>query len=99
MNRIPAFAAFCRGPSLNGSLSILSCDIIVRRENSHLSRGDEIAVLLGHSSNDVCGMTAKAPTELLTIEGREVTVTNPDKVLFPEAGHTKLDLVRYYLAV
>jgi bifunctional non-homologous end joining protein LigD len=31
--------------------------------------------------------------------GREVTVTNPDKVYFPEAGHTKLDLVRYYLSV
>lgn len=30
--------------------------------------------------------------------GREVTVTNPDKVIFP-AGTTKLDLVRYYLAV
>ena len=42
---------------------------------------------------------AKAPSELLTIDGREVAVTNPDKVLFPEAGHTKMDLVRYYLAV
>ena len=31
--------------------------------------------------------------------GREVTVTNPDKVYFPETGHTKLDLVRYYLSV
>jgi len=31
--------------------------------------------------------------------GREVLVSNPDKVLFPTAGHTKLDLVRYYLAV
>jgi DNA ligase D-like protein (predicted polymerase) len=31
--------------------------------------------------------------------GREVTVTNPDKVFFPRTGHTKLDLVRYYLAV
>src|SRR5215472_3808137 len=31
--------------------------------------------------------------------GREVVVTNPEKVYFPEAGHTKLDLVRYYLAV
>ncbi len=37
--------------------------------------------------------------EVLRIGGREVTVTNPDKVYFPEAGHTKLDLVRYYLAV
>jgi len=31
--------------------------------------------------------------------GREITVTNPEKVFFPELGLTKLDLVRYYLAV
>ena len=31
--------------------------------------------------------------------GREVTVTNPDKVFFPETGHTKIDLVNYYLKV
>jgi DNA ligase D len=31
--------------------------------------------------------------------GRELTVTSPDKVLFSERGETKLDLVRYYLAV
>jgi bifunctional non-homologous end joining protein LigD len=37
--------------------------------------------------------------EIVTVAGREVTVSNPGKVLFPEAGHTKLDLVRYYLAV
>ena len=37
--------------------------------------------------------------EVLRIDGREVTVTNPGKVYFPETGHTKLDLVRYYLAV
>src|SRR5690348_6642087 len=37
--------------------------------------------------------------EILEIEGREVTVTNPDKVFFPELGKTKMDLVRYYLAV
>jgi len=32
-------------------------------------------------------------------DGIAVTVTNPDKLLFPAVGHTKLDLVRYYLAV
>ena len=32
--------------------------------------------------------------EVLRIGGREVTVTNPRKVYFPETGHTKLDLVR-----
>ena len=28
-----------------------------------------------------------------------MSITNPQKVLFPRAGHTKLDLVRYYIAV
>src|SRR5687768_4701142 len=37
--------------------------------------------------------------ERLIVDGREVAVSNPGKVLFPEPGHTKLDLVRYYLAV
>jgi len=36
---------------------------------------------------------------VLEIEGREVTISNPDKVFFPRTGHTKLDLVNYYLAV
>jgi DNA ligase D-like protein (predicted polymerase) len=36
--------------------------------------------------------------EVLEVAGREVTITNPDKVFFPQAGVTKLDLVRYYLA-
>lgn len=36
---------------------------------------------------------------LLTVDGREIAISNPQKVLFPETGHTKLDLVRYYLAV
>src|SRR5215475_4654551 len=31
--------------------------------------------------------------------GREVAVSHSDKLLFPEPGYTKLDLVRYYLAV
>src|SRR5438270_425168 len=30
---------------------------------------------------------------------REVVITNPDKVFFPQAGYTKLDLAKYYLAV
>jgi DNA ligase D-like protein (predicted polymerase) len=33
------------------------------------------------------------------VEGKEISISNPRKVLFPKAGHTKLDLVRYYLAV
>jgi bifunctional non-homologous end joining protein LigD len=37
--------------------------------------------------------------EVLSCGAREVAITNPRKVLFPEAGVTKLDLARYYLAV
>jgi len=37
--------------------------------------------------------------EVFQIAGREVTVTNPQKVYFPQAGYTKLDLVLYYVAV
>jgi bifunctional non-homologous end joining protein LigD len=40
-----------------------------------------------------------ARKETLEIAGREVTISNPDKVFFPRVGLTKLDLVRYYLAV
>ena len=36
---------------------------------------------------------------MLELGGREVVITNPDKVVFPAAGYTKLDLVRYYLSV
>ena len=38
--------------------------------------------------------------EVLTVDGREVRVTHPDKLYFSrETKLTKLDLVRYYLAV
>src|SRR5574339_150803 len=37
--------------------------------------------------------------ETLDVAGRQVVISNPRKVLFPDAGYTKLDLVRYYLEV
>jgi DNA ligase D-like protein (predicted polymerase) len=44
-------------------------------------------------------MAAKVERVLLDVGGREVSVSNPGKLYFPEAGVTKLDVVRYYLAV
>ncbi|WP_020575434.1 non-homologous end-joining DNA ligase [Actinopolymorpha alba] len=38
-------------------------------------------------------------SQVLEVAGREVTITNPDKLVFPADGYTKLDLVRYYLGV
>jgi bifunctional non-homologous end joining protein LigD len=40
-----------------------------------------------------------ADYEVLVVDGREIPISNPHKVLVPKPGHTKLDLARYYLAV
>jgi bifunctional non-homologous end joining protein LigD len=40
-----------------------------------------------------------ARKELLQVAGREVAISNPEKVFFPRAGYTKRDLIHYYLAV
>ena len=42
---------------------------------------------------------AAEESEQIVVAGREISVSNPHKILFPEPGHTKLDLVRYYIAV
>ena len=39
------------------------------------------------------------PKEIIEVAGRKVAISNPQKVYFPRTGHTKLDLVRYYLSV
>jgi bifunctional non-homologous end joining protein LigD len=44
-------------------------------------------------------MPSKTEKQLIEVGGREVAISNPSKVLFPDAGYTKLDLVNYYLAV
>jgi bifunctional non-homologous end joining protein LigD len=42
---------------------------------------------------------ARDAATTVTADGRDVTVTNPDKLLIADAKVSKLDLVRYYLAV
>jgi len=44
-------------------------------------------------------VSGKAEEAVLELDGREVRITSPHKVFFPERGETKLDLVRYYEAV
>ena len=34
--------------------------------------------------------------ETIRVDGRDVKITRPEKVLFPEDGITKGDLIRYY---
>jgi bifunctional non-homologous end joining protein LigD len=40
-------------------------------------------------------MPSSSERELLTVAGHEVAISNPQKILFPQAGYTKLDLARY----
>src|SRR4051812_32049626 len=42
---------------------------------------------------------AKAKSVTLEVGEHEVVVTNPEKVYFSESGHTKLDVVRYFIEV
>jgi DNA ligase D-like protein (predicted polymerase) len=44
-------------------------------------------------------MGSERAAEVLDVVGREVTISNPQKVLFPQPGYTKLDLAHYYIAV
>jgi DNA ligase D-like protein (predicted polymerase) len=50
---------------------------------------------------DAKGGTVARDSErhMLSVAGREVGISHPDKLMFPEAGITKLDLAQYYLAV
>ena len=44
-------------------------------------------------------MASKGERVVVDVAGREVAISNPSKVYFPDAGITKLEVVRYYLAV
>src|ERR687898_3325161 len=42
---------------------------------------------------------AKSESVSLSLDGHDVTISNPGKLFFADAGITKIDLVNYYLAV
>ncbi len=44
-------------------------------------------------------MGSNTEREFVVVGLREVAISNPRKVLFPQPGYTKMDLIRYYLAV
>jgi bifunctional non-homologous end joining protein LigD len=44
-------------------------------------------------------VATKSEKETFEVAGREVSISSPDKILFPDLGFTKRDLVAYYLSV
>lgn len=43
--------------------------------------------------------TRRAGEQAVEVDGREITLSNLDKVLYPESGTTKADVIEYYRAV
>jgi bifunctional non-homologous end joining protein LigD len=44
-------------------------------------------------------MRPKTSSETVSIDGRRLTLTNLDKVLYPETGTTKRDVLAYYAEI
>src|SRR6266480_1105135 len=72
-----------------------SCGRGCRRHEKHRGRRGTCAD--GQFGNTV--PMGRAQETVLAVAGREVVITHPDKVFFPQAGYTKLDLAKYYVAV
>src|SRR5581483_11075736 len=78
---------------LGRRVALARTDVRLRADQRAIRGGDGDARLKPRAT-----MLSMA-SELLNVEGRQVAISNPAKILFPEAGVTKLDLAHYYLAV
>src|SRR5262249_49625025 len=71
-----------------------------RRAGTRADRGASAPAMKRRaSSSRSAAKPASGENELIAVAGREVTLSNPDKILFPKPKYTKRDLVQYYLAV
>src|SRR4029077_18805474 len=78
--------------------SQFSAAVTRRTDENHTRGGRRPHEREGATASSMVPVVA-ARTLRLEVEGCEVVITNPDKVFFPYTGHTKIDLVNYYLAV
>ncbi|HEX4743645.1 MAG TPA: DNA ligase D [Candidatus Limnocylindria bacterium] len=67
-------------------------------KKAQLAAAKEAAQPVASAPAEAPGKQARVPA-VLRIDGREVKLTNLEKVLFPEDGYTKADLIRYYTEV
>ncbi len=54
---------------------------------------------LGEISSQRAYVSKEPPNVKVDLNGRRVALSNLDKVLYPEAGWTKADVINYYLAI
>ena len=69
-----------------------------RRESAKKAQEAAKRAATTPSSAENGGLAARVPS-VLEVEGKRIKLTNLEKVLFPEDGYTKADLIRYYTEV
>jgi bifunctional non-homologous end joining protein LigD len=69
-----------------------------RRESAKKAQDAAKRAATTRDAPDEGPKTARVPS-VLEVEGRRIKLTNLEKILFPEDGYTKADLIRYYTEV
>jgi len=68
-----------------------------RRESA--KRVQEAAKRAARDTGPTTSIASSRTPAVLEVEGKRIKLTNLEKVLFPEDGYTKADLIRYYTEV
>ena len=88
------------GRKLKGRYSLVRMRGLGKRENWLLIKGrDEFAVPTSAADHAPVRRSAAATPTADGKPRREIVVTNPDKVIYPDAGFTKSDVAVYYRTV
>ncbi|HEY6959848.1 MAG TPA: DNA ligase D [Candidatus Limnocylindria bacterium] len=91
-----------RAPSYRGlreDVSPLECTGEERPEPTKTALRAAARAATERSEGETLGARSPRVPATLTIDGHTIRLTNLEKVLFPEDGYTKADLIRYYTEV
>ncbi len=90
-----------RHPSYRGlrpDIDPLTCTGDERRESTKNALRAAAKAVTEGAAADLGAKVPRVPA-VLTVDGHTIRLTNLEKVIFPEDGYTKADLIRYYTEV
>ncbi len=90
-----------RHPSYRGlrpDIDPLTCTGYERRESTKNALRAAAKAVTEGAAADLGAKVPRVPA-VLTVDGHTIRLTNLEKVIFPEDGYTKADLIRYYTEV
>ncbi len=80
--------------------AVLSCEVeFLARTREGVLRAPSYKGLREDTAPAAAVVRKTSEAEFVEVDGREVRLSNPDKVLYPQTGFTKRDLLAYYLAI